>query len=206
VRTRPLSAECRARLLRFGIMFHWDLGSIPEWFGGVSFVLAFVIFGNDRRNRDRAQVDQVGAWLTNPSWTTGAAPEVTSELVIANKSSLPVVINEIVCVVEPDWMGVPDGPGRITHVKGTPVVSHRAPPSSIPPGEEWRHEFKWRPMNPGGAAGLGRAKASVGEMQVIDNAGRTWLVSSRGRPAQRYGKLYLMRHPIASYRRKRLSS
>lgn len=39
-----------------------DFGSVPAWFGGISFVLAITIFMRDRSKEERSHIDLVGVW------------------------------------------------------------------------------------------------------------------------------------------------
>jgi hypothetical protein len=172
---------------------HWNLGSVPDWFGGISLLLAFAIFAGDRRTRDRAQVDQVGLWFDNPGWTLGAAPEITANLTIRNTSQLPVTINEVAYEITPTWMGIPDGRGGIRSAEAPPMVGSRGFSAPLPPGENWPIEIKVSPHNGFGASGLGQVRCTVAEAQLIDNAGRTWLVRGNGHPARPYTWVFARR-------------
>lgn len=182
--------------------FHLALGTLPDWFGGVSLLLAFVIFFRDRRERARTQADLVGIWFDRPEWTPGAAPTITVELHIRNASQLPVRINEIAFTVTPTWAGVPHGPNQLRSQRATPIISRRSLPTPLPPGRDEVIALSYEPVNSAGGVGLGQVDCGVTEAQIVDNAGRTWLVRAGRRAARPYSQLYFRQRRLVEQLRR----
>jgi hypothetical protein len=171
-------------------MFHWDLGSVPEWFGGVSLLLAFAVFANDRRNQARAQVDLVAVWYEEPGWTTDTEPAITVTIVARNASLLPVKINSISYKLWTTWND-PRKPAD-TFQRG-PVIWMLAP-GQLPPGADWRHLVEHDLIGPAPRVGPLRVTCMIQDVSVTDNAGRTWAVTGKGRARRLRGRfLHVMR-------------
>jgi hypothetical protein len=68
---------------------HWDWGTVPAWASAGSLVLAFVIFGRERR---RKQIDELGAWsIADSSIDVDIDPLASKpNLLIKNASNLPI--------------------------------------------------------------------------------------------------------------------
>src|SRR5262245_25668658 len=87
-----------------------DLGNVPEWLAAGSLILAFVIFGLDRRNRSRAQVDALGVWTSvsyaaqSPPTPPGPVGEVSTTVYARNSASVPIRVLQLACVVRTVWM------------------------------------------------------------------------------------------------------
>lgn len=160
--------------------FHLDLGSVPEWFGALSLLLAFAVFGHDRRNQSRAQVHQVGVWHEGVKCTINDPATVTLEFAGRNASVLPVWIKGFEYVLKLTW--VSDRGGVTTEVVTTARRWKQVNASwLIKPADTlsmpYDHEF---PV-PAGADRISIVTCWLLETTIRDNAGRTWAVTSEGR-------------------------
>lgn len=158
-------------------MFEVKLGSVPEWFGAASLLLAFWIFATDRRNRARRQVDQVGVWYENLHVTQGTAPKVTLDIVARNASLLPVRLTGVTYALTGESK---DDTGRSRRLR--PIHASVNPhPSTLPPGGGESRTPVEHPLEAESAGGRIWTTCQIDRVTVVDNAGRQWLVTARGR-------------------------
>jgi hypothetical protein len=159
-------------------MFHWQFGSVPEWFGGASLLLAFWIFAKDRQNQARAQVNRVAVWYDNPSLTQGTEPTFTVEIIARNASVLPVMISQVEYSISIWWPGPPKG-GAVNMMRGQRITGYCHPGTLPPGGADW-HETVKKEVN------LEHDQSAVtfdiDLVSIRDNSGRTWDVTGRGLP------------------------
>jgi hypothetical protein len=189
-----------------------NFGDVPSWLGAVSIVLAFVIFGLERRNRSRAQVDALGVW-TRVSYTPkmpdseDAVGEVSATVFARNAADVPVKVVQLACALRPVWM-VPDPdaqtggpPGRIWVWRPEPgldpPVRSFLGPFTVAPGDQFENlsSFNVDHTRPEGAIQLSitdGASCDVMWVLVIDNAGRRWEIrpgtSGRARRIRRWSR------------------
>ena len=182
-----------------------QLGVIPEWFNGLSLLLALYLFLRSRRTDDRALVDRVGIWLTTEyerqAPDVGAADRIEEgkfTLHARNASDVPVEVHQVAFRIASEW-----------------AVEDRAPSSdgfgvwTIRPGvDQSRHFAEWFLLAPDERKDVvdgqlvnvahhaperatalhlfGGITARVDWFLVVDNAGRRWEVRpGRGRQARR---------------------
>jgi hypothetical protein len=166
---------------------HLNLGAVPEWFGGLSLLLAFAVFGTDRRNQARAQVDQVGiwveAWEVPPEDLPEEAVTVVTEVKAVNASTLPVRIRRIEYELELTWVTITGDFVPLT--SEVAIEMHRAkfisPGSLVKPGEDYSNPLPHDFEKPAGADRIGTINAGISLAVIADNAGRTWAVTGKGR-------------------------
>lgn len=170
-------------------------GSVPEWFGGISLLWAFWLFGSARADRKRAQVNQIGAWFGQKEWDDGPAPEVRATLTVRNASQLPVGVSRVAFAMGPFWMEEPDPSGSSNTYLGDEVNGLAEPKAPIPPGEDWTYHYATRLSSDCPAIGLDSVGFAIIEMVVTDNAGRTWQVTGTARARSIPGLWFTLRHP-----------
>ena len=87
-----------------------QLGVIPEWFNGLSLLLALYLFLRSRRTDDRVLVDKVGIWLTTEY--ERQAPDVTAAerieegrftLHARNANDVPVEVHQVAFRIRSVW-------------------------------------------------------------------------------------------------------
>lgn len=163
--------------------FSWDWGSVPEWFGGLSLVLAYAIFFRDRRERDRSQINLIGVW-GQASWDDQGA--ITHGIVIRNSSVLPVQVRKVKYHVHVTWL-YRTAPGVEEGVKGTPLeVTPEFVPRAVLPNSDWPKEASWNPLKPKEAIRIAGVTCEIKWLQLTDNAGRAWLLRPGGEPVREH--------------------
>jgi hypothetical protein len=98
------------------VLMHLDMGSVPAWAGAGSLLLTIWILVRDRKQRRRAQVEELGIWGTAeaeshskpPSWAKTDHPEplhlLHPRIFALNASNLPVSIAAIEYAVRYKWL------------------------------------------------------------------------------------------------------
>jgi hypothetical protein len=175
-----------------------DWGSAPGYFGGISVLLALSIILRDRRNSDRAQVDQIAAWpkvsyeRQFPGVSKGGRriEEGQVDTYLKNSSGRPVRIIQVAWIVETRWF-VPAGELAYTTVPGIDVRrSFTGDPFWLPPDDEpltGSMTVNVAHLAPKEAVTLDPIVGIVARPEwiiVVDNGGRAWelLPGRRHRP------------------------
>jgi hypothetical protein len=88
-------------------------GTVPAWFGGLSLVLALILFFRDRRRDEREQIDKTAVWVTadwdptlalrEPNRTVEPTEEISYQIFAKNSNDVPVEIGHAAFVVETGW-------------------------------------------------------------------------------------------------------
>ncbi|MFG3508356.1 hypothetical protein ACGF5F_22975 [Streptomyces sp. NPDC047821] len=189
-----------------------DLGSVPAWFGGISVVLALIIFGRDHVKHERRHIDLVAIWwdvsYEARAPTDERVEEAAVSIVLRNAGNLPVEVPEVRFRVSSRWcirdvdqwtrrqdgsLAEPGEPGCVPvwSVKdGVDSITGVLDTIRIPPGEtvvRGPHTFNLAHLAPRSADQLHPTKGvecKILRMRVVDNAGRVWEVTpgARGRP------------------------
>ena len=184
-------------------MFHWELGTVPEWFAGAALLLALTIFVRDRRTTDRVQVDLVGTWIDQNGWSAATGLDGwpgTLEVRIRNGSKLPVIVEQLAFTVHVEWYK------RVQIGSGNQYSAEEAAPlmkwlvadvGQIAPEYTWSRSFDINPNNlasfidESGEAWFPGAWCLVDQVMLLDNAGRRWAIQPhRGGPARRVRRFY----------------
>lgn len=160
-------------------MFHLDLGSVPEWVGGLALPLAFIGLARERQDRRREQVGKVGAWCYPPHEDSEdhEAPEAatvfSSKINVRNGSGLPVTVSTL----RVGWQALWTFPGPVDRIMQQRSRSdwQWVDIGAIPPTKTFTADIGWGPQFPPGARAR-QVKAAVIDFVVIDNTGRVWLV------------------------------
>ncbi len=191
---------------------HWigqvQWGTVPAWFGGLSLVLAFVLFIRDRRRDDRALIDKVAIWptVTYDQTSTALVDAATRndgtqiELNAKNTSDRPVDIHAALVEVTSQWM-VPASPagGAWSTSPGTEPAQLSLPaPVLLAPGDDKvisDYGMNLEHQAPEGAVQLHPLRGVTARVRwflAIDNAGRRWEVrpgqGRRARLIHRYSR------------------
>ncbi|MFJ4198347.1 hypothetical protein ACIP2Y_01740 [Streptomyces sviceus] len=192
------------------LAFKPDWGTVPAWFGGLSLVLALLIFMRDRSAAERKDVDLVGAWWEAewerkaPNNETGRAETGTVKLHFGNSGNLPVEIAQTAFEVRTKWAlrdldqweQEPDGSlkkgyGVWTIQPGISSHKHFISNVRVPPQEKIDSEtpIDVSDLAPDHADQLelfDGITCSILWMLIIGNAGRRWEVRPGvGRRARR---------------------
>lgn len=184
-----------------------DWGTVPAWFGGISFLLALRIFAKDRRASDREQINQLGVW---PDTTSAPHSEECGRyfLIVKNASNLPLRVTEIRTATYPRW--VKDVPEESIPTAAVQRVQPGETPridtthfGIIPPEEEKRseqlpHFGEIRPKEEGWRLGeWSHLRAEVRHILAVDNANRRWIIRpNKGGAARRVRWYSLLRERI----------
>lgn len=174
-----------------------EWGTVPAWFGGLSLLLAFVLFFRDRRRDDREQIDKVAIWLTTayePQFfgadgKIDRIEEVEYTLHTKNANDVPIDVHAVAFDIR-TWWTVPQEHPR--HDDGTPVaylyepgtVPNRhftgrfllPPDGSLPEQAQKTHIGHHAPESATQLAPADGVRANVRWFLAIDNAGRRWEV------------------------------
>ncbi|MEV6641108.1 hypothetical protein [Amycolatopsis sp. NPDC051371] len=165
------------------------LGTVPAWASAGSLVLAFVIFGRDRRERRRKQIDELGAWsITDPSIDVDIDSLASKpNLLIKNASNLPIRVLSVEYLIYRGLGVVNAGPPESARLIGKVVLhDHVIPPSetvTLVDGVNCAMRVKDRGhfMDFHGTLAKNAHVTRVTRVYAIDNAGRRWVVRpSRG--------------------------
>lgn len=183
---------------------------------GVSVFLATRLFVRDRLNYERAQVDQLGVWVTTElkgeefeqfrevvDLSGGTLRTIVAQLHVRNASNLPMRVAKLAVELHTRWL-VPD-PTSVDPLTGK-VIAHdirraAAPhrtfygPFLVPPQATLNfseHPFDVSSLAPEGATQLSVVQHSVAlvtRILVTDNAGRRWEIRpTSGGLARRVGR------------------
>ena len=149
-------------------MFHLNLGSVPEWFGGLALALALITLMRDRQDRRRAQVYLIGAWCDQIRQQADNPRIYETNAHIRNGSHLPL----IVVLISVQW-GVSYGAvGVDPH---SPDVQLR--PGTIGPESDWETRVTSPQVSLTALQHGPQVFAHINELEVIDNAGRRWVIN-----------------------------
>ncbi|WSQ10280.1 hypothetical protein OG604_22355 [Streptomyces sp. NBC_01231] len=192
------------------LAFSPDWGTVPAWFGGVSLVLALVIFMRDRSASERKDVDLVGAWWEAewekkaPMDDSGRVEVGTVKLHFGNSGNLPVEIVQISFEVKTKWAvrdldqweREPDGslrngygvwtvkPGIGSHKHF--IANVRVPPQGEVDSETPIDVSDLAPEHADQLELFDGITCKISWMLIVDNAGRRWEVRPGvGRRAKR---------------------
>jgi len=198
------------------LAFSPDWGTVPAWFGGLSLVLALIIFMKDRSAGERKDVDLVGAWwetnweIRTPTDETGRVETGTVKVHFGNSGNLPIEIVQVAAEVRTRWLVrdldqwdyEPDGRPRSrswTIKSGTESQQYFMSNVRVPPQEKIERDF---PIDVGHMAPEHADQLSLEDgitckilwMLIVDNVGRRWEVCPGvGRRARRI-RWYSRRH------------
>jgi hypothetical protein len=187
-----------------------DMGTVPAWFGGLSLILAFVVFARDRNSAERKDVDLIGTWWETeyerraPNDKTGRVEKGSVRLTIKNAGNLPVDIFQLAIETSTKWAvrdldqwerepdgSYSEGPGVWTVKPGKQTQKHFLGPLRPPPQDRVDHSFEVNVahMAPEHADQLHLfegIRCKILWMLIVDNAGRRWEVRPGvGRRARR---------------------
>lgn len=182
-------------------------GTVPEWFGGLSLVLAIFLFLRDRRRDDREQIDKVGVWptatyeLQTLDDEAHRIEEIEFTLHARNANDVPIYVALVSIDIQTSWCVVKGRTLRSFTTKSGKVPSRAFNgPFTLPPNgslPEHNTPFHVGRQAPEGASRLDThngATATVRWFLATDNAGRRWEVRpGRGRRAKRI-RWYSWRH------------
>lgn len=187
-------------------------GTVPAWigglFGGLSLLLAFVLFYRDRRRDDREQIDKVAVWLTTSyerqapgmDGKVDRIEEIEFTLHARNANEVPIDVHQVAFDIETQWWVPSDDNGLDadrTLSSSTPEPGTK--PSRcfqerflLPPNDSLpEHSQKWHighqaPQRDAQLYPTDGVSTTVQYFLAIDNAGRRWEVRpGRGRRARR---------------------
>jgi hypothetical protein len=190
-------------------MFHLELGTLPEWFGGISLMLAFAVFARDRGNQTRAQVNRVGIWPADsrlPNYEDNEfVPHIEVVISARNASELPVEVIGVkyVLVVNPPTqerlsrLGGPDGTELFSYAE---FVQRQPETGDVPPGET-KQFIWWHPVYPSTEGAIEATYTSIVYAHIKDNAGRQWITGLPGtaKPWPRMLSPAWLAHPSARH-------
>ena len=176
---------------------HWAaiLTTAGTLMAGLALPIAFVQLGALRRDRLRAQVNKVGAWIDKPEKSLALVRwKVT--LHVRNSSELPIIVQMAELFIEPQWSARDEAPNGSPRKIGDPYYTE-APSTTIAPEGTWTASFdyrafehkpeppseRWRPEAP---------EVSLTRIRLTDAAGIRWEIRpSNPGPAKRiiHGRL-----------------
>jgi hypothetical protein len=171
------------------------ISAIGSVLSGAAILIAFIQLDNQRRERLRAQINQIGVWAQADTTGTREQPGWRITLFIKNASELPVDVHnaalaiEISAALAIEALGFREvhasAEGELYDDKGTgPTKHYLFFPRTIPPGHKWHGEIAYTPG--GDFADLLRPRINIEELQITDAAGREWdMRPSQGGPARR---------------------
>jgi hypothetical protein len=171
--------------------FHTDWGSVPDWFGGVSLILAYVIFLRDRREKDRAQINLIAVW-TEASWDEQNS--ITHRIVVRNSSVLPIQVEEVKYdVLATWWSRTASGEEEKKQDRPHEVVPSFVPEAALPKAD-WFKEDTWNPSKPDQAIRLAGVTCELKSIRLTDNALRVWRLRSGGGLVREHVRRGMWRH------------
>jgi hypothetical protein len=157
--------------------FSLDWGSVPEWFAGLSLVLAYVIFSKDRRERERSQINLIGVW-TAASWDDKYS--ITHKIVVRNSSVLPLMVENVKYDVQVTWSyGRSAGVEEVAKGPLLEVVPDFVPEAALPQSD-WIKESTWNPPKPEKAIRLAGVVCELKSIRLTDNSLRAWRLGPGG--------------------------
>lgn len=192
------------------LLTHWyhklQLGTVPAWFGGLSLLLALVLFLRDRRKDDREQIDKVAIWVTTsyelraPHEGASRIEEIELTFHTRNGNEVPIDVHLVAFEVKTWWSvpskdNDPDNDRKLLSWSRKPGTQTSRlfkdqfllpPNDSLPEHLEKHHVGDHAPERATQLHMPNGAKATVRWFLAIDNAGRRWEVCpGRGRRARR---------------------
>jgi hypothetical protein len=174
-------------------MFHLQLGTVPDWVAGLALPLAVLAIVRDHEDRRRGQVAQVGAWCDEVTYNKDHG-EFRTILHIRNGSHFPVAVYIIAYQIS--VLGPPPTPGSSQGQDNAREVSSSSAwvVGTIAPGEDWTRETGYSLEQLGlSATTVERgysAEATITQLVVTDNAGRTWNVRPHSARTSRHWHRY----------------
>lgn len=177
-------------------------GTVPAWFGGLSLVLALILFFRDRRRDEREQIDKTAVWMTadwdptlalrEPNRTVEPTEEISYQIFAKNSNDVPVEIGHAAFVVQTGWW-VRDNELSSILTHGTESSRLFQGTYLLAPGEQREQpaqKFYVGHHAPLGANGLAMppdgVTCRVAWFLATDNAGRRWEVRpGQGKRARR---------------------
>lgn len=166
---------------------HLDWGSVPAWFGGISFLLAFRIFLRDRALSERGQVNQLGVWSDEGRGSPHSAVCGRAVLTVKNASNLPIRVSRIRYQSFPIWArDLPEHSGPVANVQAIERGEVARPDTLglgvIPPESEQVHEvlphfeYLCPDVNVWALPADRHMRIEVIEILAVDNANRRWII------------------------------
>ena len=181
-------------------MHSLDWGSVPEWLGGLSLILAFAVFRRDRTKAERTQVEHLGVWAEPAYSREPPLPESADlNISIRNASDLPMSVDVVQCEVVTEWC-IPYTDRSATIVPGGGAQGGTPWPQRplVKPGETIVDQAPIFVLNhaPAGAESLASVNVMIQRIDVTDNAGRRWRIRPKhGNPIRRVRFYHLFISP-----------
>lgn len=194
-----------------------DWGSVPAWFVGFSFLLAFRVFFRDRSASEREQVNQLGVWSDEGRGAPLDRICGRGIFYVKNASNLPIRVSRIRYNSYPIWAR--PLPAQSDGVDMLYAIERSKTPRPdtlglgvIEPESEQTHEvlphFAHLCPDPEvwGLPDARHMRIEITQVLAVDNANRRWIVHpQKGGPARRcrFYRLLLQRirnplHPWAT--------
>jgi hypothetical protein len=164
------------------------ISAIGSVLSGLAILIAFIQLDNQRRDRLRAQISQIGVWAQADASADQTGWEIT--LFVKNASELPVEVHLAALAIDTlgfrEVLASADGaPPQLYADKRTGPTKHAFfVPGTIAPGHKWHRTQDHAPE--GDFDGVLRPRISITELAVTDAAGRQWhMRPDRGGPPRR---------------------